>query len=229
MTFTRYALYFAPPTGADWTKFGASWLGWDMETGTQVAHPLLDDLLVAEITDTPRKYGLHGTMKPPFRLAKGQTVEDLNQGCSDLAARTAPVHLQGLELAQLGKFLALRPIGEIALLSDLAAECVRALDRFRAPAPQAELEKRRAKGLSPAQEANLVQWGYPYVMENFKFHITLTGRLEKSLLPHVLTTLDTYLTPVLPIPFEVNDLALMGEDAEGRFHLIQRFPLTGSS
>ncbi|MBT3141664.1 phosphonate metabolism protein [Phaeobacter gallaeciensis] len=229
MTFTRYALYFAPPTGADWTKFGASWLGWDMETGTQVAHPLLDDLPVAEITDTPRKYGLHGTMKPPFRLAKGQTVEDLKQGCSDLAASTAPVHLQGLELAQLGKFLALRPIGEIALLSDLAAECVRALDRFRAPAPQAELEKRRAKGLSPAQEANLVQWGYPYVMENFKFHITLTSRLEKSLLPHVLTTLDTYLTPVLPIPFEVNDLALMGEDAEGRFHLIQRYPLTGSS
>lgn len=226
MTFTRYAIYFAPPHGAAWSQFGASWLGWDMETGEALPHPEVEGLDVAAITATPRKYGLHATMKPPMRLAKVYTLADLEAACAALAATQAPVTLEGLQLARLGRFLALRPVGDESALNALAAACVRDLDPFRAPAPEAELARRRANGLSPTQEQNLVTWGYPYVLDQFRFHITLTGKLPKPELPSVEAALQAHLIPLLPAPFVIADLALMGEDAEGKFHLIHRYALT---
>ncbi len=227
MTFTRYAIYYAPPHAADWSRFGASWLGWDMEAGTEVAHPAIDGLDVAAITATPRKYGLHATMKPPMRLAEGASRAELEAACAALAASRPPVTLDGLHLARLGRFLALRPSGDEGALVALAAACVRDLDAFRAPAPKAELARRRAAGLSPEQERNLTDWGYPYVMDQFRFHITLTGKLPKGQLPAVAEALQEQLIPLLPTPFVISDLALMGEDTDGRFHLLHRYALTG--
>ncbi|MDE4098262.1 DUF1045 domain-containing protein [Phaeobacter gallaeciensis] len=227
MTFTRYAIYFAPPQGAEWSRFGASWLGWDMETGEALPHPEVNGLDVAAITATPRKYGLHATMKPPMRLAKGCSLADLEAACATLAATQAPVTLDGLQLARLGRFLALRALGDESALNALAAACVRDLDAFRAPAPEAELARRRANGLSPEQDQNLVTWGYPYVLDQFRFHITLSGKLPKPELPSVEAALQAHLIPLLPTPFVIKDLALMGEDTEGRFHLIHRYALTG--
>lgn len=232
MTFTRYAIYFAPPTEAAWGKFATSWLGWDMESGTPATQPEIPGLNItgldlAAITQVPRKYGLHATMKPPMRLADGQNLEALRLACADLAARQAPVTLEGLHLARLGRFLALRVTGDEATLNALATACVRDLDALRAPAPEAELAKRRAAGLSPAQEANLTAWGYPYVLDQFRFHVTLTGKLPKASLPAVEAALTEHLIPLLPSPFEIRDLALVGEDSGGRFHMIQRYALTG--
>ncbi len=228
MTFQRYAIYYAPPQGAEWSRFATAWLGWDMETGQPVAHPDLDlPVPVAQITATPRKYGLHGTIKPPFRLAPGTTVADLQQALQARCAAMPGIALAGLELSRLGRFLALRPVGNASALAQLAAGCVRDLDVFRAPASAAELARRRAKGLSPAQEDNLTRWGYPYVMDQFRFHITLTGRLDPEVLTPVTRALDTALSPLLPAPFLIPDLALVGEDADGRFHLIHRYTLSG--
>ncbi|WP_170327020.1 DUF1045 domain-containing protein [Ruegeria arenilitoris] len=227
MTFTRYAIYFAPPAEAEWTKFATSWLGWDMETGEGVAHPTVDGVDVEAVTQVPRKYGLHATMKPPFRLRDGQSIEALTEACARLAQVQPPVTLDGLEIARLGRFLALRPLGDEAALNTLAAACVRDLDSFRSPAPEAELERRRAAGLSPEQDANLVQWGYPYVMEAFRFHITLSGKLDKPTLATVQAALQSKLVPLLPKPFPITDLALIGEAEDGRFHLIHRYALSG--
>ncbi|WP_424832729.1 DUF1045 domain-containing protein [Ruegeria sp.] len=227
MTFTRYAIYFAPPAGVEWVKFATSWLGWDMETGQAVAHPAIDDVDVSDITEVPRKYGLHATMKPPFRLRDGQSVAALKDACAALAAHQTPVTLDGLEIARLGRFLALCPVGDTTALNALAASCVCDLDAFRAPAPEAELARRREAGLSPKQEVNLTQWGYPYVMEAFRFHITLSGKLDKPTLAQVQSTLDARLAPLLPRPFHIADLALMGEAEDGRFHLIHRYALSG--
>jgi hypothetical protein len=198
-----------------------------METGEALPHPEVNGLDVAAITATPRKYGLHATMKPPMRLAKGCSLADLEAACATLAATQAPVTLDGLQLARLGRFLALRPLGDESALNALAAACVRDLDAFRAPAPEAELARRRANGLSPEQDQNLVTWGYPYVLDQFRFHITLSGKLPKPELPSVEAALQAHLIPLLPTPFVIKDLALMGEDTEGRFHLIHRYALTG--
>ncbi|TDE39066.1 DUF1045 domain-containing protein [Antarcticimicrobium sediminis] len=229
MNFQRYAIYYAPPAEAEWGGFATRWLGWDMATGAEVPHPEAPDLPlpVSEITATPRKYGLHATIKPPFRLAEGKTRAALEADCAALCADLAPVQLDGLALARLGRFLALRPLGETAALTALAARTVEALDAFRAPAPEAEVERRRAAGLTPAQEENLTRWGYPYVMDAFRFHITLSGKLAKPVLGAVEATLARDLAPLLPAPFEIADLALVGEDVAGQFHLIHRYTLSG--
>ncbi len=227
MTFTRYAIYFAPPAAADWTKFATSWLGWDIENGAEVAHPVIDGIDVAAVSEVPRKYGLHGTMKPPFRLRTGQSLSALQSACATLAASRAPVAMEGLEIARLGRFLALRPLGHAEQLNALAAACVHELDDFRAATSEAELARRRAANLTRDQEANLIQWGYPYVLASFRFHITLSGRLDKPTLVKVQSALDTHLGPLLPTPFEITDLTLMGEAEDGRFHLIHRYALSG--
>ncbi len=226
MNFTRYAIYYAPPTDADWAQFATRWLGWDMARGTELAHPPMDGIDVAQATTVPRKYGLHATMKPPFRLRDGQSVEALHDACTALANKYAPVTLDGLGITRMGRFLALQPRGDTTQLDALAAACVRDLDIFRAPASEADLNRRRSAGLSPAQDRNLVDWGYPFVLDAFRFHITLSGRLDKPILATVHTALDAHLAPLLPAPFRIDDLGLVGEAADGRFHLIHRYPLS---
>ncbi|MAU53640.1 MAG: phosphonate metabolism protein [Roseovarius sp.] len=224
MSFARYAIYFTPAPGP-LADFGAAWLGWDPVRGAPCPHPALD-LPVAEITATPRRYGLHATMKPPFRLAPGQTGAALSEALAAFCADHAPAVLDGLGLARLGRFIALRPEGDEGALNALAAATVRAFDPFRAPLTEAELARRRARPLTRAQEANLRAWGYPYVMDAFRFHITLTGDLPTDTLAAVQAALAPRLAPILPRPFVIDALSLLGEDPQGRFHLIHRHTLT---
>lgn len=229
MDFARYALYYVPPAFDAWAQFATAWLGWDAATGKAVSHPVLQggDLNIAEVTKTPAKYGLHATLKPPFRLAEGTSVADLDSAIRALASDLPRVSLDGLKLARLGQFLALRPVGDTTALGALAAACVTRLDASRAPADPAELAKRRRGGLTPAQEHNLTTWGYPYVLDEFRFHITLTGRLDPVTLPLAERVLDDNLTRLLPAPFDIGEIALTGEDAQGRFHLVHRYTLSG--
>lgn len=226
--FTRYAIYYLPPEAEAWAAWCTTWLGWDAVQGKEVAHPKTA-LPVAELTATPRKYGLHATLKPPFRLASDVTRDGLERACADLAATLAPATAPALALARLGRFLALCPEGDGSQLTALAARCVRDLDALRAPPTQAELDRRRAGGLGPAQERNLMEWGYPYVMEQFRFHITLTARLNQPLRDDAYRLLQEALAPHLPRPFRIDAIALAGEAPNGRFHLIRRFALTGKS
>ncbi|KPA20600.1 hypothetical protein shim_32030 [Shimia sp. SK013] len=227
MQFRRYGIYYTPCPGA-LADFGAAWLGWDVTTGADVAHPDVDGLPlpVTEITATPRKYGLHGTIKPPFFLADGTQIDDLAQTFATLCTRLAPITLDGLVLARLGSFIALKIDGDQTALADLAGTVVRDLDNFRAPPTKAELERRRKSSLSARQDALLTQWGYPYVMDEFRFHITLSGRVGKNA-EATIAALTPHVTPILPNPFVVNSLTLVGEDDAGMFHEIQRHTLTG--
>jgi putative phosphonate metabolism protein len=227
MDFTRYAVYFTPPPG-DLADFGAAWLGWDGVRGQAVAHPEVPGLPapVAEITETPRKYGLHATIKPPFHLAEGQGEAALVDAFARFCAGQAPVTLEGLQIAALGRFLALVPMGDQAGLNDLAARAVAAFEPFRAPLTEAQLARRRAGGLTPEQDALLLRWGYPYVMQAFRFHITLTGKRPKAELAGVKAALEARLGPLVLRPFVIDALSLVGEDRQGRFHLIHRHTLT---
>ncbi len=229
MTFTRYAIYYVPPVSAEWSKWATQWLGWDLNRCQSCAQPQFDGLNLAEVTHTPRTYGLHATLKPPFRLAEGCSSDDLITACGDLAQTLAPVQMEGLELARLGRFFALRPCGGEETLNALAADCVTKLDPFRATATLAELEKRRARGLNAKQDALLSRWGYPYVLDQFRFHITLTGKRPKAEHTLIETALTAELCPLLPTPFTINEIALVGEAPDGQFHLIQRYALTGGT
>lgn len=229
MIFTRYALYYAPPPDAPWTQFATRWLGWDMVAGQAVKPPPLAGLPhpIEAFSHTPRKYGLHATLKPPFRLADGITRADIENTCAALCAARRPVSLDGLRLTRLGRFLALCPAIQSPELTALATACVQDLDPLRAPPSPDDLAKRRIKNLSPRQDANLTRWGYPHVLDDFRFHITLTGRLPKPDLAPVQAALEQALTPLLPPTQMITNLALTGEDTDGKFHLLRRFDLSG--
>jgi len=226
--FKRYAIYYAPEPGPLAT-FAAAWLGWDPERGAEVAHPAVAALPrpVAELTETPRKYGFHGTIKPPFRLAEGQSIEALHAAAGALCARLAPVTLEGLELSRLGSFLALTPKGDAGALAALAGTMVQELDSFRAPLSEAEMAKRNPGKLTPAQRALLETWGYPYVLDEFRFHLTLTGKLSGDEAEAVKAALAPVVAPLLPVPFRVTSLCLFGEAEDGWFHLLHRYTLSG--
>ena len=228
MDFKRYAIYYTPAPGP-LAEFGAAWLGWDAVQGVEVPHPVIPDLPrpITEITHTPRKYGLHATIKPPFRP---QTDTDERALCTALEAFCADqpiIHLNRLSVVQLGRFLALRPVGDESLLNHMAAQAVRVFDRFRAPLTDEELTKRRAGGLTPSQDLLLQTWGYPYVMEEFRLHITLTGKLPKAEGKTLVMQLEEIMRPLLPRPFLIDGLALMGEDRSGQFHQVTRCSFSG--
>ncbi|MEM6480397.1 MAG: DUF1045 domain-containing protein [Pseudomonadota bacterium] len=228
MEFRRYGIYYTPQDGA-FAEAGARWLGWNSATGKSAAPPPLRDLPfpLDDITATPRKYGFHATFKPPFRLAPDCDAKALTQAFDEHCQSLGPVALDGLKLAALGRFMALVPEGDIADLAALAASCVRDLDRFRAPATAQELAKRRATGLTSRQDALLEKWGYPYVLDEFRFHMTLTGKLPKDALAEVASALAAHVLPHVPRPVPIEALSLMGEDGTGRFHLIHRRALSG--
>lgn len=223
MSYSRFAIYYVPPKG-DLAKAGAAWLGWDVATGCEVSQPDLPGL--RDITMTPQKYGFHGTLKPPFRLKDGAMIQDLESATSALAASLAPARCEGLDMTVLGRFLALTPRGDLQSLRRIASTCVCALDAFRAPASDAELARRRKAGLTPLQETLLTQWGYPYVMEAFKFHLTLTGALPQDAIPGWRATAQNHL-PELPAPFVIDQIALCAERTDGRFEMLHRYTLAG--
>ena len=222
--YRRYAVFYTPHNGP-LSAFGASWLGWDIAHGTTVDHPDLGDLDIAKITDVPQKYGLHGTIKPPFSLATGRTLRDLQSAMTALCSDLQPVVLDGLELTTLGRFLALCPRGDTSALNNIAAMTVEHLDSFRAPLTDGELARRRTGNLTHAQVENLQKWGYPHVMDAFRFHITLTGKLDKETLTKVKSTLQPLLIPLVPAPFMIDSFTLVGQRSDGMFEEIQRYPL----
>lgn len=228
MSYARYAIYYTPPQ-SPFAAFCTAWLGWDMAAGLRVTRPDVAGLQEdpEALTETPRRYGLHATIKPPFQLAKGVQVEALDQALASFCQKQAPIMLAGLQLSRLGRFLALTQVENNTGLTVMASRVVRDFDIFRAPLTDAQTERRQAAGLTPRQKANLVAWGYPYVMEDFRFHITLTGKMPKAQVAPVMQSLQAVLTPLLPRPFVVEGLSLAGEDAKGQFHLIQRYGFGG--
>jgi len=210
-------------------RFGASWLGWDVETASLVEPRKgmgLPPALHAAVTAEPRRYGFHGTLKAPFALDEGADEAGLIECVERFARERRSLPPVSLSLRAIGSFLALTPREPSAALSELAAECVAAFDRFRAPPDAAELGRRRRNGLSPAQEDMLARWGYPYVMDEFRYHMTLTGPLDAPLRARVGEALLAPLEAILTEPLAIADLVLCIEPLPlERFRVLRRFPL----
>ena len=170
----RYALYLAP--SGPWQEQGSRWLGRCAETGAALERQPGMPAAAQEWTRAPRHYGLHATLKPPFRLIAGAAPSDVDRAAAALAAQHRAFAIE-LECAPLRGFLAWRLTerpGGRARIHALADAAVRELDPLRAPPTPEELAKRLRHPLAPAQHALLERWGYPYVFDQFTFHITLS-------------------------------------------------------
>jgi Protein of unknown function (DUF1045) len=165
-----------PPADSALYRLGSSLLGYDCYGGADVAFPpgLPDDW--AELSAAPRRYGFHGTLVAPFRLAPGLGEAELVHAITGFVEVAGDIAAIAPVVRALGKFIAIVPRARNAALDRLAADCVTTFDRFRAPMSAAD-RARRETGLSARERANLERWGYPYVFEDFRFHMTLTGPL----------------------------------------------------
>ncbi len=227
----RYAIYFAPEPDSALAQFGRTWLGYDAETGETVSerqHYGLGPELGARITETPRRYGLHGTLRSPFRLAPGVEVDHLVEALARFTATRPAVALGPLGLSRLGRFLALTPSGDTGAIDRLHTQCVFAFERFRAPLTEAERARRLAAGLTANQKLLLAQWGYPFVLGEYRFHITLTGSLSPYEAARIAPVLAPALKNLQGEVLEVGALCLFADAGDGSpFRLIARMPLAG--
>lgn len=229
----RYAIYFTPPSGDALLKVAANWLGRSAFSGEAVKVPTIRTLAaedIAALTEEPRHYGFHGTLKAPFRLDAAYEENDLLSALMYFASSTKPFMIPRLRVQGIGPFFALVPEEPVMELSQLANDVVVSFDRFRAPLRDAEIAKRRPERLSEAQRENLDRWGYPYVFDEFRFHMTLTGPVDEKHRAHVERTLDDFFAPVLEDQVEVANLALFIEPEKGApFEIHSLHPMTGGN
>jgi putative phosphonate metabolism protein len=223
----RFAVYYAPSRESAWWRAGSAWLGRDAQSGERCEPPQPPGLTRAltELTEAPRRYGWHGTLVAPFRLADGVTQDDVLAATRAWALTQRAFELP-VQAATLGDFIALRPAdpnGEASIRA-VASSALRSLGALRARASSADLARRLAAPLSERQRALLIEWGYPYVFDEFRFHMTLSNSLDDAAERAALVAWWRQRTPMLG-PLSVDHAALFVEPAPGEpFVLWQRVP-----
>jgi putative phosphonate metabolism protein len=226
MTPHRLALYWAPEEDDALHARGSAWLGRDAVTGAALAQPEMPGHDIAALTADPRGYGLHATLKPPFRVAHGYAAA--RAATAELAARIAPFDLPPLAVFDLDGFLALRETAPCPALHGFADACVTELDDHRTPPDAAEIARRRPERLTEAQRAHLARWGYPYVFEEWRFHVTLTRRLAPEEQAVVMPAVTGFLGDAPGRARRVAAISLFVQPAPGApFTIAERLPLRG--
>ncbi len=219
-TAPRYAIYYAPEPDSALDTFGQTWLGLRGADALAAAIGRTSEVSaarIAEFTANQRRYAFHGTLKPPFELNVANTAEGLLAAARVFARSRGPIELPPLELAVIGKFIALTPVAESAALERLAAACVRAFEGFRTPLSKQQEEDYKLNKLTVHQEQMLEHWGYPYVMEEFRFHISLTDRIDDDRERKAVMGLLTKLAqPIVGQPLRIRDLVVFGQNGLGQ-------------
>jgi putative phosphonate metabolism protein len=222
----RIALYWAPELDDPLHALGSAWLGRDAETGATLPQPAMPGLDLHEITAEARGYGLHATLKAPFRF--DAPYQALRDAAMDVAARTRPFALPPLAPENLGGFIALREAVPCAALNAFADACVTALDPFRLPPTEAERARRRPERLTPRQRELLELWGYHYVLDEWRFHVTLSRRLSDNERAVLLPAVRAHLGAAAARPRVVRSVCLFTQAAAGApFLIAERLPLLG--
>jgi putative phosphonate metabolism protein len=228
----RYAIYFTPQRDEPLARLAAEWLGRDAFGGEVRERSGIGQLSGAEIafhTASPRRYGFHATLKAPFRLAEGQSEAALLAAMDAFCEAREPVVVPRIVLARMDGFFALLPEHPHAGLDMLAADVVTGFEPFRAPLTPAEIARRNPEALSPVQLRNLHGWGYPYIFDQFRFHMTLTGRIGEEEAPRVARAIEEWFGPLLDEPLCVDTLGLFVEPEPGAPFVVHSIRTLGQS
>jgi hypothetical protein len=229
----RYALYLAPPADSELWRFGCDVIGRDALTGASCegfspkGYPA-DSW--RRMTSEPRRYGFHATLKAPFRLRVDLDVADLFDRIAEFARKWAPFDSGELSLGAIAAgegraFVVLKPEGDLMKLRAFEGGVVRALDPLRSTLTSGERERRKSACLSPRQAYYLDAWGYPYVLDEFRPHFTLTNAISDA--DRMARELEwDFGLRVASHGLRVDALALFAEiEPGGEFKILRRFPL----
>ena len=227
--FPRYAIYYTAAQDSALDRFGASLLGYDAYGGDELPFPdgvmqMIPDW--RDLTHDPRKYGFHATLKAPIALADGKAEAQLAAACELFTDLARPVPVIQPVVDSISGFIAVIPAEPSAELELLAAEATKAFDPFRAPLSPEDRARRNPAALTPRQRDYLDRWGYPYVFEEFRFHMTLTGRLPAERREQVVAILRERFSATGIGPLAIDAIALCRQDnPNSRFRVIGRWQL----
>ncbi|MDR1039556.1 MAG: DUF1045 domain-containing protein [Deltaproteobacteria bacterium] len=222
----RYCVFHVPDPQAFLYALGSSALGRCIRTG-QALEPPWPEAAAKDFPPCPTRaavYGFHATLVAPFEsLVPPETL-------TETLRRTA----LGLEAVPLGPLeLRLMPTGFPALaprrppdaLGDLEGVLVKAFAGFRLPPGPEELARREP--LTARQRDLARKWGYPFVFDEFRYHLTLGDRLQgpgDAPDPRTLNLLDllsSLLTEELLEGCSVDALSLARQSRAGApFHVL---------
>jgi hypothetical protein len=219
-----------PAQDSNLYRFGSAIVGYDSFTGEDI--PFHDGLEIdpkvwTELTEDPRRYGFHATLKAPFYLSPSCTEAQLANAIANFAAlaRNAPTFTPTVRM--LKDFIAVVPKRRQSSIEEFASHCVTLFDAYRAPMTPQERARRVAGGLSPGQIGHLDRWGYPYLFEDFRFHMTFTGRISVDRRDVVLTALERLFSRTCgDAPIAVDQLTLLRQNSpQSRFRVISQSKL----
>jgi putative phosphonate metabolism protein len=223
---TRYAIYYTPAQDTALWQVASSWLGRDSLADRPRNRPIGLALTPQEIdaaTAGPSRYGFHATLCAPFEPSTDTTPSQLVDALAAFVRQRTAFRVR-LKIGRMDDFLALVPVEHDQRLNDLAAACVRGFDRFRAPLSRADLARRLTPDLNERELALLMRWGYAHVLEEFRFHMSLTGGLPDAALARLHPELEALLAPVLADPVTIDGLSLLMQAGRERpFHGIGHF------
>jgi putative phosphonate metabolism protein len=221
--YPRYAIYHVPAHDSALYRFGAEVIGYDAFTGEGCDFPQALRAFPdwTALTEDPRKYGFHGTLKAPFPLVATAREDALIAAVEKFSARGVPIITPVVDL--LGDFIAIVPKEPVTALSHLADDCVTQFERFRAPLTEAERARRLKSKLTPRQIGHVDKYGYPYVFEDFRFHMTLTGRLTDSRRDDILAKLREEFAALRIAELAIDAISLFRQPASDKpFEIIAR-------
>lgn len=226
----RYAIYLAPSPDTPLWRAASRVIGRDAVTGETLPFPDIapcdaEDWI--EMTAEPRRYGFHGTLKAPFELAEGCSEDLLLEAARGFAATRHGFSVGDLSVTTMKSFIALTPDARHTDLDGLAADCVVAFEPFRAPLSPAERARRVAALADPRHVASVDRWGYPWVFEDFRFHMTLTGPLPETRREAVRADLAAFLDGVAQ-PLAVDAIVVFRQERrDAPFRVLERVPFAG--
>lgn len=226
----RFAIYFAPAPESLLGQLAAQWLGRDATTDKPISAAIagIEPDIRKNATRSARRYGFHATLKAPMALAPGYDRKSLEAAMGAYAERQAPVDIGPLVLFQIGGFLALVPEAQPAALTAFTGDLVTHFDIFRAPLSTAARNQRLGSELNGRQIELLDTYGYPYVMEEFQFHMTISDKLDALLLEMIEPAARAWFAPVTGGHLVLDRLVLFHETEGGAaFRRIADFPLRG--
>jgi len=225
----RFAVYAVPKPESPLYKAASAVIGYNVVTGKRAQfadHPAFQDPRWEALSEAPRRYGFHATLKAPFELAEGVSEHDLLVAVAALARSLSAVETGPLVLSDRNAFFALRPMTpDHGGLRALAQACVEGLDHLRAPLSPADMARRLAAVLTERQRVSLERFGYPYTGPDFHFHMTLSEQVPADQRARVRTGLEAVLPP-LPIFLLIDDIVVCRQfERSGAFKLLARFAL----
>ena len=230
----RYALYFAPAPLSPLQVFGARVLGYDQATGRNASHyPTIVNQVPnwQLLTRDPARYGFHATFKAPFELAPLRTEAELVSEVERAASQWETIDLGALAVGKISTFIALVPCRTPPGLAEFAQALVERFDSFRAPMSAADRARRHPDRLTGRQRAHLDRWGYPFVHDEFRFHMTLAGPIKPQQIHFVRDSLQRVFRAEVAdwdAPVIIDALSVFKQPRrDGPFYILSRHTLAG--